>query len=136
MSIHGSVSGGVTGSGRLARRIVYGRASYVPSASGTDHNPPEIRNLEPVAGSGIYALQTIIFEIVDDTGLLFVEVQVNHGAREVVHDGDQFLAPYLTSIRYPITNGWAYQIRRSGGWRVSPEFLVRAIDVSANMGGS
>lgn len=95
---------------------------------------PTVVNQTPSPGSTIYPGDTVSFDVTDVRPFLFLEVQVDLARREVIHDGDQFLNPYLTSIRVPIPGGWRYQVRRSGGWNAGPTFRVRVYD-TAEQGG-
>ncbi len=99
-----------------------------------DYVEPQITNLSPAPGSVIYPWTTVSFDVTDETGILFLEIQADHGTREVIHDGDAFVYPYTTSSRVPVENGWRYQVRRTGGWKTSPRFLVRAFDTAGNEG--
>ncbi len=91
---------------------------------------PEITNRSPAPDATVYPGDTVSFDISDVVPLFFIEVQVDQIRREVIHDGDEFLTPYLTSIRIPISGGWRYQIRRTGGWIAPPTFRVRAFDTN------
>lgn len=95
---------------------------------------PEISNLFPVAGATISPLTQIVFDITDNIEIGFVEIQVDQGQREVIHDGDSFLTPYLSSSREAIVGGWRYTIQRTGGWIAPPNFRVRVFDTSCNEG--
>lgn len=95
---------------------------------------PAVANQSPAPGSTISPGATVSFDVVDVRAFLFLEVQVDQAQREVIHDGDSFLIPYLGSIRFAIPGGWRYQVRRTGGWVVGPTFRVRVYDV-AEVGG-
>lgn len=97
-----------------------------------DVTDPMITNQDPAPGSALSPGSTVNFDVTDNEGLLFVEIQVDHGSREVVHDGDTFVDPYLASTRVPITDGYRYQVRRTGGWQTGPTFRVRVFDTSGN----
>lgn len=95
---------------------------------------PTISDIDPAPGAVITAASIVHFSITDETLLGFVEVQVDQVVREVVHDGDVFVSPYLSSTRETISGGWRYHVQRSGGWRVAPLFRVRAFDGAPNEG--
>lgn len=106
---------------------VLGRAAIADDAQ-----PPQLLDLSPEPGSAIYKHTPIDFDVVDDQGLRLVEVQVDQFVREVAHDGDSFLHPYLSSLRYAIVGGYHFQIVRAGGWATSPTFYLRALDRGFN----
>lgn len=95
---------------------------------------PQVANQTPAPGGILYPGDTVSFDVVDIRALFFIEIQVDQGRREVIHDGDSFVAPYQTSIRVPISGGYRYQVRRSGGWVAPATFRVRAYDVNLSGG--
>lgn len=96
--------------------------------------PPQIDHLVPANGASIYKNTLIEFDITDSIPLVLTEIQVDQATREVVYDGDAFLAPYQGSQRTPIPGGWHYVVIRYGGWTASPVFHVRALDTALNQG--
>lgn len=97
-----------------------------------DQVDPRITDISPPPGTTIFPLTEISFNVTDNNGLFLVELQVDQGQREVVHDGDSFLYPYLHCTRVAIVGGYYFQIRRTGGWRKPPTFHLRALDPSFN----
>jgi hypothetical protein len=100
---------------------------YVPNSIS-----PQITNIVPAPGSILSKNSTITFDVTDDSGLALVEVQVDQAQREVVHDGDDFVIPYLGSSRTIIDLGYTFTVVRTGGWTGPPTFRVRALDTSLN----
>lgn len=102
------------------------------SAPPLDILTPQVSNQTPVPGSMIGVDSVISFDVTDDRDLMFTEIQVEQVRREIAHDGETFLDPYLGSVRVPVPGGWRYQLRRTGGWVRAPTIRVRAFDRSFN----
>jgi hypothetical protein len=101
-------------------------------ADAADATPPVVGEYDPAPGTKIGPTQPLSFSVTDDSGsfaAVLVAVAFPTGVAELVHDNDGFLSPYGTSVRAPITGGYRYTLRRSGGWPASP--TVRTIPVDA-----
>lgn len=104
--------------------------------SGADTTPPEVEILSPAPYSAILPTTPIRVRVTDATGLRRVMLLAEFaGSRiyEVVHDGTQFASLYRHgSVRQSISDGFQYELRRSGGWPGSPTLRVVAIDTAGN----
>lgn len=119
-----------TGSAGLKGRPLSGSVLILGEMS--DTIPPLLSNVDPPPGSGIYAATVLSFDITDNRDLRLVEIQIDQATREVVHDGNIFLYPYLNSSRTGITSGYHFEIVRSGGWIKPPIVHLRAFDIAFN----
>lgn len=101
-----------------------------------DTDPPVVSNVTPAAGVALARTDPIFFDVTDDASAfrrIIVVADFADGSSEVVHDGDNFAARYAaTSGREPITDGFRYRIRRTGGWPYGPSIRAFAIDVAGN----
>lgn len=99
-----------------------------------DGELPQILNINPPPGDPVYANSAVSFELKDSKALRLVEIQVDQKTREVVYDGESFLYPYLASTRVVIDSGkhFYFQVRRTGGWIVTPVWRIRALDSGFN----
>jgi len=92
---------------------------------------PVISNIVPAPGTGIYASDTLQFDVTDDSGLftaIVIMVEYPDGNYEVVYDGNTFAYNFQNCTKSVITNGFRYYLRRRGGWPGSPTARIRAID--------
>lgn len=74
-----------------------------------------------------------IFNVTDSETLLrvIVAAQYESGVYEVIHDGNQFAANFVTSsTRSSITGGYHYVVMRDGGWPENFTIRVFASDVT------
>jgi hypothetical protein len=101
-----------------------------------DTYPPVVSNVSPAAGTALARTDAVFFDVTDDSGVfrrIIVTATFTDGVAEVVHDGDGFAARYgSTSTRTPITNGFRYRVRRTGGWPYGPTIRAYAIDPAGN----
>lgn len=107
---------------------------------------PSVMMPTPAPGATIQPNDLISFQITDiisdpfaSAGFRRILVTAHFpktGLVEVIHNGDGFTGFYSAgSSRTPITNGYQYSIRRSGGWPDGPQFTIYAIDNEGNESG-
>lgn len=104
-------------------------ALFATSGTGGDGSPPVVSLVSP--GEIIDAGQPIVVDVVDPhLGRVFVVARYpSTGKEELVHQGDRFTTEFNgQSTRAPITNGFRFTLRRSGGWPASPIIEVYAFD--------
>lgn len=101
-----------------------------------DNIPPVIANFLPVAGSSLDADEAFTFQVTDQLALLTVNIAILYDddlSYEVVHDGTAFSDAYiLGSTRTPISNGYAYSIKRTALWKGPFTVSVFAYDTAGN----
>jgi hypothetical protein len=100
--------------------------------------PPDIYNFSPFVGAEIGRLDTIEFDVVDDSGeveTVLVTVVFADGTLETVWT-DHFAETYRRgSARTPIVGGYHFVIRRTRGWPGSTVRVnVTATDLAGNVG--
>lgn len=136
---HTSLNGGLVpggllnsfpGSAGVVHKSMAG--NYLVLGELQDQVDPRITDISPAPGTTIYPQTVISFKVTDNNGIYLVELQVDQGQREVIHDGIAFLYPYLHSTIAEIVGGYQFQVRRTGGWRKPPTFYLRALDPSFN----
>lgn len=89
---------------------------------GTDYT---ISQVYPEEGATIFKTTVLALDVTNFDWRIKIELQCDQGlTREVVHDGTNFLAPYLKSVRFPVAGGWEYQLRRTSGWVNPPTVYV------------
>lgn len=109
-----------------------------PDTGPSDDTPPVVSNVSPTNLDQLAPTATVQFDVTDDSGsFCFIGVNVvfaGLGIQEVIHDGDGFGVRYVAlSSRVPITDGFRYTIRRSGGWpATAAELRIKAIDAAGN----
>jgi hypothetical protein len=88
----------------------------------------------PQPGNVVHRNDALSFSVTDDSGAMrdvLVIVKFPSGQWELAHDGTSFSSLYAAySSRSVVTNGYAYQLRRSPGWPQSPTIDIRAIDTA------
>lgn len=99
-----------------------------------DLSLPQITNMSHPPGDPIQKFDTVTLDLIDDRGFNLIELQVDQLTREVIHDGDQFLGLYASSVRIELVPGkhFRFQITRTGGWISSPVWHLRALDPGFN----
>lgn len=97
---------------------------------------PVVANFTPPAGSELGRNQGVAFDVTDNSGLfarIVVAAVFSSGLWEVVHDGTSFAPAYVgASTRTAISNGFHFNIIRSGGWFANPTVRVIPIDAAGN----
>lgn len=103
-----------------------------------DVTPPTISNLTPTPGTTINSGDVIAFDVTDlSPGLAKVFIGVSFGGSTeviLVHNGDVFVGSYTGSIRTAITNGYHYQVQKTGGWPAGSSITMTpfALDKAGN----
>lgn len=102
---------------------------------GSDVSAPTVGNYSPPAGTPVEAADPVFFDVTDNSGLfrrvLVLVKQLQ--TWELVHDGDEFVTPYLAqSSRENVPGGYRYRVRRSGGWVSDVWARVFAYDLVGN----
>lgn len=99
---------------------------------------PSVSGEEPAPGV-VGESQTIQFDVTDDLLVLGgVVVSIGFtgakgGITEIVHDGDSFVAPYVSnSTRTPIATGYRFILVRADGWPDDFAIKVTAVDAAGN----
>lgn len=90
----------------------------------------------PVSGGSILRSDTLQVDVTDP-GNTVAEVQISAayaalGRTDAVYDGTAQVSPYVISVS-TITNGFRYQITRTGGWASNVVLKVHARDVDDNI---
>ena len=102
----------------------------------SDVTAPSVGNLVPADLSTITVDQAIVFDVLDETALIFQDVLVEFadGTYEVVWDGTKFSAQYsASSSRVTVSGGFRFSIVRGGtGWLAGPTFKVNVVDAGGN----
>lgn len=95
---------------------------------------PVVTNQNPAPETEITPKQAISFDVTDTSTIRRVIVTASNGTtEEVVHDGENFVAPYAgPSVQTVISGGYNYKILRVGGWSVAPTIRVYAFDLEGN----
>lgn len=101
-----------------------------------DTTAPAITNFSPAGGTQILPGTLLTFDITD-TALRLVAVVAYYpdGIYEVVHDGTDFAAGYITtSTRSVISGGYHFSVLRTGGWLQAPTLRFPVVDGGGNIG--
>jgi fibronectin type 3 domain-containing protein len=105
------------------------------TADEVDATAPVVASVSPAPGDTVTATTPLVVDVTDAGGSLrraIVTVR-QAGVEEVAHDGERFVGFFAAlSSRSPVSGGWRYSLRRSGGWTSSPAVRVYAIDTSGN----
>ena len=96
--------------------------------------PPSVENVSPAVASVVTPNDPIAFDVIAPDGLrrtiICVDFSGSDKPPELAHDGDIFRIGYADSTRTPITAGFRYVLRRSGGWLAAPKPLVFSFDIT------
>jgi hypothetical protein len=107
---------------------------YIPPVDSTD---PVISNFVPPIGTVIGRTDPIQFDVTDEIELasIFIIARYNDGSAECVWNNTSFLPRFLAgSSRVPITDGYRFTVRRTGGWITTPIIVdIVAVDTSGNV---
>lgn len=113
-------------------------AATVLGAGSGDIIAPVVNTFSPTPGTAVGKHDPVSFRVTDNSGSLSnVIVWVvfpDTGDAEMIFDNDIFLPRYIgLSTKTSITNGFAFSLRRSGGWLADDFVLkIKAIDPSGN----
>jgi hypothetical protein len=105
-----------------------------------DSDKPEVEYTYPVAGATLAEDDAIEFTVTDAAGNI-VRVLVAAWMRaddthEMVFDGEVFVSQYAAeSTRVAIEDGWAFSVKRVGGWPEGTAVTMRAwaVDAAGNI---
>jgi hypothetical protein len=111
----------------FARRVT---SRDVMRAASSD-SAPSIANLTPANNQQIQASAAVTFDLRFNTALANAAIYVGYPDQtlEVAYYDGAFRAPYTGSTRSTITDGYHFNLVRTGGWPESPSIEVEAVDV-------
>jgi hypothetical protein len=101
-----------------------------------DTTLPVVDNYSPAVGSTVNEADPIFFDVTDNSGeFASIVIAIKQGpATELVHDGSDFVPPYLDlSSRDNIADGFRYRIRRTDGWIDTVVQSAFVVDASGNV---
>ena len=84
-----------------------------------DLSPPVLDQVSPAVLSTITRTQALSFRLRDASAFAIRELYVRFGdadAYEIVHDGSTYRGNYLTSSVTPLSDGFVFTLKRTGGW--------------------
>lgn len=98
---------------------------------------PVVGDFVPAVGTTIMPATPLAFEVTDPNGLgfaaLVVVIAYPNGTTEVAFAGGQLTPLYVGgSSAAPISDGFAFSLKRAGGWPQSPTMTVYAVDLDGN----
>jgi len=109
-------------------------ASLDPLVAGADVTDPVVV-FNPPDMTEIAAGTTIHVTVTDNIGLRvsFLWATFDSGFWEVIHDGDDYSPTYASeSTRDVVPGGFAYHLKRRGGWPSAPTIRAKPLDLSGN----
>ena len=112
-------------------------ASVVPTETVIASTIPPTVIYSPSTGTTISATQSIQVDVADDSGefcRVFIIARFDAtGDWEAAFDGTNFSPRYRASSSVStITNGFRYNVLRTGGWTATPTIHVIPIDAAGN----
>ena len=105
---------------------------YIDFGASPGGSAPVVTLVSPLVGS-VESAGAVVVDVTDaDLRRVFVVARFpSTGKEELVHQGDRFTTDFNgQSTRAPITNGFRFTLRRSGGWPASPIIEVYAFDAT------
>lgn len=124
--------------GRVTTHTTYNLVVTDPPAPVVPDTTAPVVTFTLANGTEIGRNDAVPLDVTDETGLAAVIVMVLYpdtGEYEVAHDGTAFAPRFVSkSTRAAITDGYHFELRRTGGWLSPPTVKVLPLDTSANEG--